>query len=65
MTNNQKNYGTCPMPDCDEALLYHEIVGVQAAGNPLVTKITKHVYECPKDGLFAYLGDGKFRRIEN
>ena len=65
MTDSQESRGKCPMPDCDESLLYHEIVGVQAPGNPLLTQITKHVYECQKHGLFAYLGDGKFRWIES
>lgn len=65
MSDTQQKSTRCPIPDCTEALIYHEILGIQAASNPLVAQITKNVYECPKHGLFAYLGDSKFRRIES
>lgn len=63
MSNDQQAQARCPIQDCGESLIYHEIFGGPASGNLLVIQITKHVYECPNYGLFAYLGNGKFSQI--
>lgn len=55
----------CPLADCKQLLRHHEVFGVDNAASPLVVKMTKNVYECPDHGLFVYLGDRKFRRIQN
>ena len=64
MSSNQEPHGRCPIKDCNRDLVYHETYGVPAPSNPLIVQITRHVYQCPDHGVFAYLGDGTFRRID-
>lgn len=64
MSSEQQTAVKCPVPNCREELVHHETPGEQAAGNPLVVQITKHVYECSRHGFFAYLGNRTFRPIQ-
>jgi hypothetical protein len=63
MNDKQKTVGKCPIPNCGRGLVYHAVYGVGTT-DPLVFQVTKNIYECAEHGLFAFLGDGKFRQIQ-
>ena len=53
----------CPVDGCKELLEHHDLLGIPSPADPLHIEITRNVYECPQHGLFAYLGDRRFRQI--
>ncbi len=55
---------TCPMPGCQQRLIYQMDGPIRLEGGfPITVPVERHFYRCPDHGLFRFRGK-YFARVE-
>jgi hypothetical protein len=66
MEDGSRTSANYPMPGCNQKLTYEESgpIRLGTSGGNIVIPIEQNFYRCEQHGLFRYLGDGKFSRVD-